>query len=103
MLDLIDRSETDVDTTAVSLTETQARAELGRFAQPGARRPTIRALAKDWGWSPATTGRFVQKFDAETAAGAGETRAETSETPEPTPNQRRTMLIEGAKDFDAKY
>ena len=50
---------------AIKLTEHEAREYLDRWRSGGAR-PSIREMAKLWGWAPATAGRFVQAFDVET-------------------------------------
>ncbi|WP_456748992.1 hypothetical protein [Bradyrhizobium sp. USDA 4470] len=67
--------------------ETQAREYLDKIE---GERPSIRALATEWGWHRSRVERFLKKID-----GADEGT--------PTATERRTMLVAGLEDFDRRF
>lgn len=80
-------------TQPTEFTEEQAREFLAGLA---GERPSCRDLAAKFGWGKSSVARFLSQFDG---AEAG-TTVGTNDCP--TPHERRGMLIEGAKEFDAK-
>jgi hypothetical protein len=93
---MLDVTTTDTESiTTTKFTEAQARAHLAQIHGP---RPPIRKLAEVFGWKVATTGRFIQAYEAETKP---ETAVRQPECP--TPYERRQMLINGTKEFDEKF
>lgn len=109
---MLDRTDTEITTNADTnikqpLSKEGARRCLQHYKDNGQARPTIRMLARDWAWSSATTGRFVQAFDAEQAVTEAKTETpstvSSSTETEPTPHERRQMLIRAGEHFDEVF
>lgn len=91
MLDMIDKLASD---TPAKFTEDQAREYLARLTAQGHKRPSVRALADQWGWSKSTVGRFVDECDGTTRDNAG--------TEAPTREQLANLLRNALAEFDEK-
>lgn len=91
MHDLLEHTTEPIITSATpaTYTEEQASDYLAEFV--AGQRPSVRTIAKRWGWSKSRVDRFLRDSDG-TAAGHGHR----------TPEELRTLLVNGAKTWDAK-
>jgi hypothetical protein len=89
MLDQLSTA-TATTTAPAPFSERQARDYLQTVA---GKRPSVRELAVAWGWSKSTVARFVSQLD----------RPAVGQHDCPSPQQLRSLLINGAEDFDRKH
>src|SRR4051812_44958289 len=91
---------TDCNATAPAATKHSEQQARDYLAQITSERPTVRDLAATWGWSKSTTARFLSQIDAEKL---GTNVGQRSCPTEPTPYERRQMLVNATIDYDAKF